>query len=84
MSKREDRFVRDAEIAAYLRVSCSWVRKQRMYRMRGIPHFFSVDPVYIGSMPRYRADAFRAWADSLKPSAPNAGHITPKKAGKNG
>lgn len=79
MSKREDRFIGDAEIAAYLGVSCSWVRKQRMYRKRGTPHIFSVDPVYIASMPRYRLCAFKAWADGLRSSAPNSKHLPPKK-----
>lgn len=80
MCKREDRLIGDAEIAAYLRCSRSWVRKQRMRRKHGIPHSLKLDPVYVASMPRYWLSAFEAWVDGLTPRTPNLKHLPPKKA----
>ena len=82
MPENEDCLIGDAKVAAYLAVSCSYVRGQRFKRRHGLPHSFEVDPVYIGTMPRYRLSAVKAWADSLKPSSANTRTITPKKAGK--
>jgi hypothetical protein len=53
--------VADKFIASFTSMSQSWVRKQRMYRRRGLAHVLNIDPVMIGSAPRYRLDEFDAW-----------------------
>jgi hypothetical protein len=51
----------DCDLAALLRMSRSWIRKQRMWRRAGLPHVLTIDPVMIGSCPRYRAADIVAW-----------------------
>ena len=51
----------DLDIAALLRMSRSWVRKQRMLRRAGLPHVLAVDPVMIGKCPRYRRAELETW-----------------------
>ena len=58
-------FVSDKEIASELRMSLSWVRKQRWLRRHEKEHVFTVDPVMIGSVPRYRNQDVREWIDAL-------------------
>ena len=55
----------DKDIASELCLSCSWVRKQRWLRRHDEEHVFTVDPVMIGSVPRYRTDDFQAWMEAL-------------------
>ena len=55
----------DAEIARLLSMSRSWVRKQRFLRRRGLSHVFDIDPVMIGSVPRYRLEDVLAWISAL-------------------
>ncbi|HEV2533327.1 hypothetical protein [Phenylobacterium sp.] len=43
----------DRQVAAFLGVSTSWVRLQRFNRRHGKPHVFNLDPVLVGSSPRY-------------------------------
>ncbi len=59
------RLVDDAYVAKRLSISRSWVRKQRFLRRRGLPHVFDIDPVMIGSVPRYRLEDVRAWISAL-------------------
>lgn len=61
----------DADIAGLLGMSRSWVRKQRFLRRREQPHFFEIDSVMIGSVPRYRRENVRAWIDALPESNHN-------------
>jgi predicted DNA-binding transcriptional regulator AlpA len=61
-----DRLLRDADIAELLGMSKSWVRKQRMLRRRGANHVLAIDPVTIGSVPRYWWPEVQAWFASLK------------------
>ena len=61
------RLINDAEIARLLSMSRSWVRKQRFNRRHGLPHVFDLDPVLIGSVPRYRIEDVIAWIDSREP-----------------
>ena len=51
----------DADLAALLKMSRSWVRKQRMLRRAGLPHVLTVDPVMIGKCPRYRRAEIETW-----------------------
>jgi hypothetical protein len=54
-------FYADADLAALLRISRSWIRKERMYRRHGLPHVLTIDPIMIGTVPRYRASDVDAW-----------------------
>ena len=58
-------FLNDKEIASELRMSVSWVRKQRWLRRHRKDHVFTVDPVLIGKVPRYRNQDVREWIDAL-------------------
>jgi predicted DNA-binding transcriptional regulator AlpA len=51
----------DADLALLLRMSRSWIRKERMRRRTGLPHHLTIDPVMIGSCPRYRVSDVEAW-----------------------
>lgn len=51
----------DGAIAQCLKVSKSCIRGQRHRRRNGLDHWFTVDPLYIGTCPRYLATEFRAW-----------------------
>jgi hypothetical protein len=63
----------DRDLASFLRMSGSWVRKQRMLRRAGEPHVLTVDPIMVGSSPRYRVSAIAAWleaqAAAIQPTA---------------
>jgi predicted DNA-binding transcriptional regulator AlpA len=56
-----DQLYADSDLAARLRISRSWIRKQRMYRKNGLPHCLTIDPVMIGSAPRYKASDVETW-----------------------
>jgi hypothetical protein len=64
-------FLNDADVAIWLRVSLSWVRVQRCKRRHGLAHKFDIDPVMIGSMPRYRQEDVIAWINNLSPANDN-------------
>ena len=51
----------DSDIASLLRMSRSWVRKQRMLRRAGLAHVLAVDPIMIGTCPRYSRAEIEAW-----------------------
>ena len=46
--------VNDLWISKKLLMSKSWVRKERFCRRHGKGHVFDIDPVMIGSVPRYK------------------------------
>lgn len=56
--------LRDSDAAGILAMSQSWIRKQRMFRRRGLDHVLNIDPVMIGSCPRYRLADVLAWLAS--------------------
>ena len=58
-------FWNDKRIAAELKMSVSWVRKQRWLRRHGNDHVFDVEPVMIGKVPRYRHSDIQEWIDNL-------------------
>lgn len=58
-------YLSDQDVAKILRLSAAWVRKQRHLRSGGESHVLSIDPVYIGSSPRYRLADFNEWLASL-------------------
>lgn len=51
----------DGKIASRLSVSRSWVRKQRFLRRHDLPHVLDIDPILVGSLPRYRASDIDRW-----------------------
>jgi predicted DNA-binding transcriptional regulator AlpA len=57
--------VRDSELAQLTGMSRSWVRKQRMHRRRGAEHVLKIDPVMIGSAPRYRLSDIETWLSAF-------------------
>ena len=61
----DDQLLADREIARALSISPVTNRKQRFDRRHGLPHWFTVDPVMIGSVPRYRQVEIKAWLASL-------------------
>ena len=62
---QRSRLVDDAYIAKRLSMSISFIRKQRFLRRRGLPHVFDIDPVMIGSSPRYPLEDVDAWIAAL-------------------
>lgn len=58
-------YLSDQDIAKILRLSPAWVRKQRHLRNGGESHVLSINPVYIGSSPRYRLADFNQWLESM-------------------
>lgn len=61
-----DKLLNDSEVAARLCISRSWIRKQRMYRRNGKHHYFTIDPIMVGSVPRYRESDLELWIASLE------------------
>lgn len=57
--------IRDKEVAIMVGMSASWVRVQRFKRRRGLDHSFKVDPLLIGTSPRYRITDVTEWLSSL-------------------
>jgi hypothetical protein len=65
------KLLNDKRIAELLGVSNIWVRGQRCKRRHGLSHEFNIDPIMIGSMPRYRHDDVIAWIKNLSPANDN-------------
>jgi hypothetical protein len=61
----------DKDIAETLGVSKSWLRGQRHKRRHKLPHHFNIDPVMIGTLPRYRQEDVFAWINNLSPANDN-------------
>jgi hypothetical protein len=59
-------FYTDKDVARKLSLSPSWVRAQRHYRSKGLPHIFKVDARYIGTSPRYVREDVEAFVTSIK------------------
>ena len=62
----------DKELARLLSMSTSYVRKQRWLRRHGQPHIMILDPIMLGTSPRYRRSDVQAWLESLTPANDNA------------
>lgn len=63
--RNSDAFLSDKEIAKILGLSAAWCRRQRHLRAKGEKHVLIIDPVYVGTSPRYRSSEVRAWLESL-------------------
>ena len=59
-----DQLLADAAVARVLALSPATIRQQRYRRQHNLPHWFTVDPVMIGSAPRYRASEVSAWIEA--------------------
>ena len=66
--------INDEDIADLLAVSRSWVRQQRFKRRHGLDHSFDIDPIRIGSLPRYRYEDVIAWLDKQEYAIAVSGH----------
>ena len=67
------KLVNDKSVAAKLSMSPSWVRKQRSNRNHGLSHTLEIDPVMIGSSPRYLISDVDAFIASLVTANKNGG-----------
>lgn len=56
----------DKQVATLINMSPSWIRVQRWKRKTSQQHCFTLDPVMIGTSPRYRAKEVHAWIASLE------------------
>jgi hypothetical protein len=60
-------FVDDAWFASALKMKPGTIRSQRWKRKHGQPHWLNIDPVMIGSKPRYRRSDAIAWLHDRRP-----------------
>lgn len=58
--------INDKEIARQTTFSPEWVRLQRYLRRHGKPHVLDIDPVIVGSKPRYLSEDFHGWLARVK------------------
>jgi hypothetical protein len=56
-----DHLINDKEVARLTAMSLSWVRKERHLRNNGKAHVFNIDPVMVGTSPRYKISEVSAW-----------------------
>ncbi len=54
-------FVDDQWIAERIGMKVATIRSQRFKRRHGLPHWLDLDPVMIGSKPRYRLSTALNW-----------------------
>ena len=54
-------FITDAWLANQLQMAVATIRSQRFKRLHGNDHWLTIDPVYIGSKPRYRRSDAIEW-----------------------
>ena len=62
----------DCYVARLLGFSRSWMRQQRHRRKNGLNHQFDLDPIWIGTSPRYELADVERWIES-KRNAPRGG-----------
>tara|TARA_X000001316_G_C899741_1_gene18383 strand:+ start:107 stop:616 length:510 start_codon:yes stop_codon:yes gene_type:complete len=63
----------DKAVAKLLSFSSSWVRQQRFKRRHGEDHAFDVEPIIIGTVPRYRRCDVLDWIErTANPSGAEA------------
>ena len=67
------RLIDDKAFAAHLSLSPSWVRVERHKRRKGLPHTLNIDPVMVGSSPRYRVEDVEAFIEGLTSANENHG-----------
>jgi hypothetical protein len=66
MEKNTPELFNDKTVGFLVGFSAGWVRVQRYFRRRGMPHVLTIDPVIVGTKPRYVAAEVETWVESLK------------------
>jgi hypothetical protein len=61
-----NQLLNDREIAKLTSMSTGWVRNQRWRRKHNEEHSLTVDPIMIGTTPRYRLNNIIDWIDRLE------------------
>jgi hypothetical protein len=61
----DQQLLNDKQVSELTSFSIGWIRKQRYDRNSGSPHKFDVDPIYVGSAPRYKKDDVTRWIANL-------------------
>jgi len=61
----EVNLLNDREIAHRVGFSPGWVRLERFRRRHGQPHTLTIDPLIVGTKPRYVAGEFDEWFAKL-------------------
>ena len=56
-------FIDDRWLAGQTRLKPETFRAQRFKRLHGLDHWFDLDPIYIGSKPRYRLSEALDWLE---------------------
>ena len=64
-------FLEDKQTTHVLCLSLAWIRKQGWMRRHGMPDFLTIDPIMIGTVPRYQASDVEAWLATLEPTNDN-------------
>lgn len=64
-------FFTDRDLARLLSVSPNTIRVQRHYRRHDKDHYLKIDPVMVGSLPRYARQDVAQLVETLKGAAPN-------------
>lgn len=59
-------FLNDRAIAHRMGFSPGWVRLERFRRRHGQPHTLQIDPIIVGTKPRYLAEDVDALIEGLK------------------
>jgi len=59
----------DAAVAKILCMAPATIRVQRFRRRSALPHWLTVDPIYIGSRPRYRQQDIAGWLETCSGSS---------------
>ena len=62
---QNEKLLNDNDVASLVSFSVAWVRKERWLRRAGKPHSLNIDPVIIGSTPRYRSSEIYKWLKNL-------------------
>ena len=65
------KLLNDTAVAEIVGMSNSWVRVQRHKRRKGLSHTLTIDPVLIGTSPRYRIEDVEAFIEDLAPANNN-------------
>ncbi len=60
-------FVTDRWLSDQLQMAVATIRSQRFKRRHGLNHWLDLDPIYIGSKPRYRLSDALKWLDARQP-----------------
>lgn len=63
----------DSAVAEVLRLAPATIRGQRFRRRKGLPHWLTIDPIYVGTRARYRQEELAEWLLERGRDAPDGG-----------